>query len=574
MANISKEHREQLIKRLHGLGAFVREHASEESARALIADLNEIEAELCSKKFGLVFEEHSEESEEGENSEIPVLTEESSLSIDRGGTQNYIIEGDNLSALKLLERARKGTIDVIYIDPPYNTGNRDFTYNDEFVDREDKYRHSKWLSFMKKRLEIARRLLSAEGVIFISIDDNELSRLNLLMTEIFGEANFIGILPRITKKSGKEHSGNIAKNHDYVLVYTKDRAKSRFKGEEVERSDYPFCDEYENERGGYKLNQPLDYDSLWYNPAMDFPLTLGDKTFYPGGSEEKYGERQNGVHRSKDWVWRWSKAKFEFGYANGFVVVKEGKDRPRIYTKTYSGARIERDAREGYRVKLEARESNLSSVALIDNAYSNDNAKKELARLMDPAVFDFPKPVSLIKKLLSIIDKEHITVLDFFAGSGTTGQAALERSAELPEGKIEFILVNNNENGICRNVTYPRIKAVIERENLKASVKYFKVGGIGAARRRFYQYAEELVPYILPLVELENGVSVRSDDRVRIILSDGEFAEYLRDVFGGSPCRTVYLGPQVLPSLAEEQKLLARGVEIIRIPDRYYGDLK
>ncbi len=574
MANISKENREKFIEKLHEIKVFINEKADNAKARELAAYINEIEAELCLKKFGLVFDVHSEGVEDEMAHKVPVLIEEESLALNNGGTQNYIIEGDNLSALKLLEKTRKGAIDIIYIDPPYNTGNKDFTYNDQYIDREDKYRHSKWLSFMKKRLDIAKRLLSREGVIFVSIDDNELTPLNMLMMEIFGEANFIGILPRVTKKSGKQHSDNIAKNHDYVIVYTKDHTKSQFKGEDVADSAYPFTDEYVKERGPYKLNQTLDYDSLWYNPAMDFPITVGDEVYYPGGSEEKHVDRHNGIHKSKDWVWRWSQAKFDFGYANGFVVIKPGKDRPRIYTKTYVNAKIDKDKNGEYYVKIVARESNMSSIALVDNEYSNDNAKKELGKIMDASAFDFPKPTSLIKKLISIIDKENITVLDFFAGSGTTGHAVLDFNAGLNDDKCEFILVNNNENGICRNITYNRIKTVMEREKYNASIKYFKIDYVDIDSQQYYEYADQFLLHVKELVELENGIDFNTDKRIKIILDDEELRDYIDGVFNDNPCRTIYLGHHVLLPITDEEKLMARGVEIRRIPDYYYGDLK
>ena len=574
MSNISKIKREKLIEKLHEIKAFINEKATDDNTKALAAYINEIESELGLKKFGLIFDVHSENLEDKMALKTPILIEEESLAIKNNGTQNYIIEGDNLPALKLLEKTRKGGIDVIYIDPPYNTGNKDFIYNDQYVDREDKYRHSKWLSFMKKRLDIAKRLLSRDGVIFISIDDNELTPLNMLMMEIFGEANFIGILPRVTKKSGKQHSDNIAKNHDYVIVYVKDHTKSQFKGEGVADDAYPFTDEYVKERGPYKLNQTLDYDSLWYNPAMDFPIKVGNDVYYPGGSEEKHNDRHNGIHKSKDWVWRWSKAKFDFGYANGFVVIKEGKDRPRIYTKTYINEKIDKNKNGEYFVSIVPRESNISSLALVDNEYSNDNAKKELGRIMDASAFDFPKPTSLIKKLLSIVDKENITVLDFFAGSGTTGHAVLDYNAKLTDGKCEFILVNNNENNICRNITYNRIKTVIEREKYNASLKYFTIDYVDISDRQYYEYADNFLLHIKELVELENGIDFNTDKRIKIILTDEELRQYIDGVFKDNPCRTIYLGYNVLLPIEDEKKLIARGVEIRRIPDYYYGELK
>lgn len=175
------------------------------------------------KKYGLVWEDKPEDVEERLRDELPVLKEvkERFISSEDPEAPNHIlIEGDNLEALTALTYTHAGKIDVIYIDPPYNTGNKDFIYNDSFVDSEDSFRHSKWLSFMNKRLKLAKGLLSDKGVIFISIDDNEQAQLKLLCDEIFEEANFITNFPRITKASGKT-TDKIASNHDYLLVYAK-----------------------------------------------------------------------------------------------------------------------------------------------------------------------------------------------------------------------------------------------------------------------------------------------------------------------------------------------------------------
>ena len=216
----------------------------------------------------------------------------------------------------------------------------------------------------------------------------------------------------------------------------------------------------------------------------------------------------------------------------------------------------------------------MSSIALVDNEYSNDNAKKELGKIMDASAFDFPKPTSLIKRLISIIDKENITVLDFFAGSGTTGHAVLDFNAELIDGKCEFILVNNNENNICRNITYNRIKTVIEREKYNASLKYFTIDYVDISDRQYYEYADNFLLHIKELVELENGIDFNTDKRIKIILTDEELRTYIDSVFKDNPCRTIYLGHNVLLPIEDEKKLIARGVEIRRIPDYYYGELK
>jgi len=204
---------------------------------------------------------------------------------------------------------------------------------------------------------------------------------------------------------------------------------------------------------------------------MDFPLTVDGETFYPGGDAAAYERRQRGEHKEKDWVWRWSQEKFDFGLANGFVVVKKGRGRRRIYTKTYANASIEK-AGNGYTVQITDRESLLSSLAFTDNAFSNDNAKKEIAKVgLDR--FGFPKPTSLVRQLISLVDNAQV-VLDCFAGSGTTGQAVMQLNVE-DGGHRRFILCTNNENGICREITYERIRRVIETENYAASLRYFRV---------------------------------------------------------------------------------------------------
>lgn len=365
---------------------------------------------------------------------------------DWDNTQNLYIEGDNLEVLRLLQASYNGRIKMIYIDPPYNTGH-DFVYKDNFEDNIKNYKeqtgqaaksnadtdgryHTNWLNMMYPRLKLARNLLTDDGVIFISIDDNEQANLKKICDEVFGENNFIGIMPRITKKSGKQHSDTIAKNNDYLIIYSKNLYEISFNGLESTGEGFDNVDEYVNERGKYKLNQTLDYDSLWYNPTMDFEIKVENNVYYAGGSKEKHDERHNGNHNAKDWVWRWSKAKFDFGYQNGFVVIKEGKDRPRIYTKTYQNAKIDKDASGRYYVNYVSRDNTISSLEFVNNIYSNDNAKKDLAEVIDPNYFDFPKPISLIKKIIQLVCNKEDIVLDFFSGSATTAQAVMEYNLE------------------------------------------------------------------------------------------------------------------------------------------------
>ena len=217
--NLSKEKRERLLNYLEKL----KENKEDEDIRII----SEIENALNEKKYGLVWEEHSEKVDEDLKTKIPLFTEVKDRRIekDKEKPYNFLLEGDNLHSLKLLQKTHKGKIDVIYIDPPYNTGNKDFIYNDQYVDKTDGYSHSKWLSFMEKRLRIARELLTEEGVIFISIDDNEQAQLKLLCDEVFGGENFVNsISVKMSESTGVKmtHVGKrLPKLKEYILFYSK-----------------------------------------------------------------------------------------------------------------------------------------------------------------------------------------------------------------------------------------------------------------------------------------------------------------------------------------------------------------
>lgn len=384
-------------------------------------------------------------------------------------SENILIKGDNLEVLKHLSNAYHSKIKMIYIDPPYNTGSDGFVYQDdrkftaeqlqtlagispsraerilEFTQSKSNS-HSAWLTFMYPRLYIAKRLLTDNGVIFISIDDNEVAQLRLLCDEIFGEENFVAEFPRITKKAGKT-TDLVAKNTDYLLLYSKTNNVLLNKIQ-FEDDKYNGEDEYLEERGNYKLSQTLDYGSIQYSPSLDYEIELEGKIFRPGNvSKEKMEERQKANPKS-DFCWRWSKELFQFGLENDFIVVKND----RIYTKTYKNATISKN-KKGYFIDFTERKKSISSLEFIENKYSNDNAKKDLSKYFDEKVFEYSKPISLISKIIDfttdnellnkIIDistqKEDI-ILDFFAGSGTTADAVMQLNRE-DGGNRKFILV-------------------------------------------------------------------------------------------------------------------------------------
>ena len=378
---------------------------------------------------------------------------------DWDNTENLYIEGDNLEVLKLLQESYLGKVKMIYIDPPYNTGN-DFIYADDFMRSqeeeneqmgmydEDENRlfkntdtngrfHSDWCSMIYSRLMLARNLLTDDGVIFISIDDNEVDDLMKIANDVFGKDNFLACFPRVTKKAGKTTDA-IAKNHDYILAYGKNASPTLFLPSHTDEG-FRFSDEYEAQRGKYKLNQTLDYDSLQYSASLDYPITVEGETFYPGQSYEKYLDRKNGNHAKADWAWRWSKELFDFGYENGFIVIKKYDGYSRIYTKTYQNCKIAKTA-SGFTIEYIQRTKAISTLEFVENEYSNDNSKKNLTSLFESSVFDYSKPTALLKTLTQYSSATDDIVMDFFSGSATTAHAVMQLNAE-DGGHRKFIMV-------------------------------------------------------------------------------------------------------------------------------------
>ena len=479
--------------------------------RELEKEVERWKSQVKSVRYGLNWMDVPEAFDNDSEDKIPILEEVAEKAIDADGPlagrpPHVIIEGDNYHALTCLNYTHRGKIDVIYIDPPYNTGNTDsdgFTYKDkrfltEFPDgqkvpKEHPLRHSYWLSFMEKRLKLAKNLLSDKGVIFISIDDNEQANLKLLCDKIFGEGNFITNIPRITKRGGKSTDA-IARNHDYLMVYSKTDSYNLIPFEHNDTA-FKYKDDFFEERGFYKLNQTLDYDCLQYSAGLDYPLNFQGEIFYPGSSKEKYDERKKGNFKRADWAWRWSKEKFNFGEENGFVVLKKSKKGKRIYTKTYQNATIEDDG-DGYKIVIKKRTAPISTLKLCENEFSNDNATKDLVEVLETKKFDYSKPVSLLYFVEKIATRSSLSgtsnppvILDFFAGSGTTLHAALNLNKE-DDGNRQCILVQQSEGGknICENVTYERNRRVMcgytnakgeAVEGLGGSLKYYKTGFVG-----------------------------------------------------------------------------------------------
>ena len=434
------------------------------------------------KKYGLVWEEKAEDVEERLREQLPILNEvkeRAILSDDADAPNHILIEGDNLEALTALSYSHEGKIDVIYIDPPYNTGNKDFVYNDSYVDNEDSYRHSKWLSFMHKRLKIAKRLLSEKGIIFISIDDNEMAQLKLLCNDIYGEHNFIAKFDW-RKKTGANDAKDIAIVTESILLYAKNHTNTlvskiwRRDEDSINVERYKYEDEFIKTRGRFYYDT-LDRGGLQYSDSMNFGIEAPDGGFiYPNGRNSFIND---------GWIWKWSKEKVKWGIENKFLeFVKSKKSKGSAYTIKYKVYQLV-DNEGNIREKAGRAFMNLITEPI--NQVGNSEMK-DIFNNKTP--FSNPKPTGLIKFILNTIKHKNFSILDFFAGSGTTLHATMQLNAE-DGGNRQCILVTNNENKICEEVTYVRNKRVI---NGYTTPKGEHIEGLKRNTLRYYQ--TELLP--------------------------------------------------------------------------------
>lgn len=526
MENLSKQKRQEMLEFLNKLK---QEHPDDDSLRAI----GEIETALNEKKYGLVWEKHTEKVDELLEHNIPVFSEDESKKIvaDENDGYNFLLEGDNLHSLKLLEKTHKGKIDVIYIDPPYNTGNKDFIYNDSFVDKTDGYSHSKWLSFMSERLEIARELLSDEGVIFISIDDNEQAQLKLLCDEVFGESNFVVDFIWKSKSGGANDSSLVATDHEFILCFSKNYTKAIMnddKETEVTTSYNNFDD-----NGFYSLER-LDKQSLGYLESLDFPIISPDGIRYTVQHKDENNKKAR---------WRWSKNTVEERYDE--LVFKH----PYIYTKNYK--------KDGQKPR-----SLLTDERFGRTRTGSTDLKKIIG---NQKLFSYPKPEKLIKFLLNISTQKNSTILDFFAGSGTTGHAVMQLNKE-DGGNRKYILCTNNENKICEEVTYQRLKNI--QEELPHNLKYFKTDFISkyASDEDEATISEKMLEHIKELIELEHHIEI--DDEKYIILDDeDELDRVVESIQEGGK---LFITSGMFLSGAHQRILKDKNVRVVEMPEYYY----
>ena len=596
MANLSQERREKMLAFLETLK---EQHSDDES---LIA-LGEIERELKAKKYGLVWEEHEEAVDVKMRTHIPVFTADDSKEIHADSTTenyNFLLEGDNLHSLKLLQKTHRGAIDLIYIDPPYNTGSKDFVYDDSYVDEQDTFRHSKWLSFMRERLVIAHSLLSIRGVVFIQISDIELANLKCLCDDIFGEENYLNILnvnmKNIAGASGGGEDKRFKKNCEYILVYAK---------------NYDFVPLF---NGAYTFTEMSEVVEQYRidNKTWHYTSVLVDEgekeyvgsTVDGDGNEIKIFKRNNAIIKSVNQVikseglsekevyykygsrifeakdaqssirTRVINAKQELGITDDVIsieyVPKTGKHKGVVYEQFYKGDKC----------RLFAWLSDISEIIdgvlykkTLQGTYWDFTSK--INNLTKEGAVEFAngkKPVDLIKQIISLYPSNCIKVLDFFAGSGTTGHAVLLLNAE-DEGNRSFILCTNNENNICEQKTYKRLKNVVEGITVKGqnddaclptNLMYFRTDFVD---KESDELSDELLAHIREMIQLEHGIKIDGRKYV-VILTEEEMDEFEKNIAKYPNLKAVFINSDIFLS-AKQQKML-NNVDSYVIPDYYF----
>ncbi|MEN9311650.1 MAG: hypothetical protein RLY77_1775 [Pseudomonadota bacterium] len=389
------------------------------------------------RQLGLVWERDEIDADAALNEDYVALELDATLSHGSAPWGNLIIEGDNFDALRALRMSHKGAIRCIYIDPPYNTGNRDFVYNDRFVDKTHRFRHSLWLEFMYRRLQLAKELLADDGVIFVSIDDNELFRLGMLMDRVFGEDNWIQTL--IWKKAygGGAKTKHVIGLHEYVLCFSKNKSligRIELPPDPKVLRYYKFRDDKFERRGPYRL-QPLATNSMDTRENLRYAIPYQDEEIWPLKQ------------------WQWSQERAMTALANDELVFTKKSGEWAVNYKQYL-----RDE--------SGEERGAKPYSIVEGPYTQEGTAEVRDIFGDGKAFSFPKPSGLIAHLISYMPYDAL-VLDFFAGSGTTAHAVAKLNAE-DGGNRKFILVSSTEatedqpdKNLCRDVCAQRVRRVL-----------------------------------------------------------------------------------------------------------------
>ena len=507
--------------------------------------IQQLQTELKGKKYGLVWENKVEKVSEKLKTHIPYLTETKEkrlITSPEEETHHLLIEGDNLEALTLLQTTHKGQVDICYIDPPYNRGKNDFVYNDNYIDQEDVYRHSKWLSFMEKRLRLVYDLLTNDGVVFISIGNDEFAQLKLLCDQIFGEKNVEMIIwqktdSQVDKNTNSKQIRRFKSVHEYIIVCYRNKSIMQFN----------------------KMMKLPNWKNSYTNPDKDprGAFKQGIISFKEGHAKE---DRNSEYYYSVTTPYgetitrHWFMTKDEFD--------KKNEDNRIYFPKKGKGIPAEK--------VFENEEKEYFMESILRGVGTSSTAKDELLDILgDRDLFDTPKPTKLIKEIIRVASNKNSIVLDFFAGSGTTGHAVLELNQE-DGGNRRFILCTNNEVsrekqmeffnisgknkvekfkkfkedekmayekgiktpefqslGICQAITYKRLENVIKGNNssqtsiegLAANLHYYKINNIPKVNNSTDNATEYLTKGI-EIIGIKENAFNREDFKNYSILSN------------------------------------------------------
>lgn len=589
MANLSQEKRQRMLAFLK---TIKEKHQYDD--KMLIA-VNEIENALNEKKYGLVWEKHEEAVDVKMRTHIPVFIEDKDKEITSASEKpyNFLLEGDNLHSLRLLEKTHKGKIDVIYIDPPYNTENGDFIYDDTFVDGKDVFRHSKWLSFMSERLYIARNLLSEYGVIFIQINDIEIAQLKCLCDEIFGDLNFLNIvsinIKNIAGASGGGEDKRLKKNCEYILIYAKNyNLLPVFNGAYDYEEISDMVARYKEEDISWKYTSVfLDCGTSKYLTSTEDGDGSEIKIFKQEGyklksikqvaKDENISEKEV-YYKYADKIIRTTMPQSSIrprvmealkGYVNDLISIeyipKSGRNKGKIYKQYYKGDKYNLFA--WLSDVLEEKDGIYYKKTLQGTYWDFTAGTKNLSKEGNVIFPNGKKPVSLIKRIISLYPFSDVTVLDFFAGSGTLAQAVLELN-EHDCGNRKFILCTNNERNICTEITYKRIQNVINGyrkiRGIPANLKYYRTDFVSKDEEFL---SDTLLSYVAEMIQLEHGIKLDGKQYL-VVMSDEEADKLAVNWDEYMDVKAIYVSNNVL--FTAEQEQLFKNVEIHIIPDYYF----
>jgi len=436
----------------------------------LNAEIERLKKELKKrKKYGLVWEDKPEEVVEMCKEKLPVLKEvkNKEITTDKDKPVNLLIEGDNYHALSVLNYTHAKKVDVIYIDPPYNTGARDWKYNNDYVDIEDAFRHSKWIAFMEKRLRLAKQLLKDSGFLIVTIDHNEIFNLGSICDEILGENNRVGLVTVVHNPKGRNLANFFSFNSEFMLVYARNVSKAKFRDIAID-DEVKQTFNLRDDEGYYRLTNFMrarTHSSRKMKPNFYYPI------YVSADLQKMTLKRKKGYHEvlpitadGQEMTWKTLPRTFDIrNQEKGYFVAQYERGRIQIFHK-YREQQVFKNVWTDKRYQSEFHGTNL------------------LKDILGKTTFNYPKSLYAVEDILKITTNTNSIILDFFAGSGTTGHAVLELNKE-DGGNRHFILCTNNENNICTDVCYPRIKKVIEGyKNLKGewvealggNLKYFK----------------------------------------------------------------------------------------------------